>query len=65
MDLDDFGLQISEVRVVEVELALEGPIRHPATAPEQLDDMVQDLIERHGPTLRPFTDRGKFCLWYP
>jgi hypothetical protein len=41
MDLDDFGLQIGEVRVVEVELALEGPIRHTATAMAHLDDMAQ------------------------
>jgi hypothetical protein len=41
MDLDDFGLQIGEVRVVEVELALEGPIRHTAMPMAHLDDMAQ------------------------
>jgi hypothetical protein len=47
VDVDNFGLEIGEVGIVEVELPLEGPIRHPATALEHLEHLLEDLIKRH------------------
>jgi hypothetical protein len=53
--LDNFRLQIGQVGVVEVELPLQGTIRHPATALEDVEHLLQNLIEGHdqpspGPT---------------
>src|SRR5438477_6231637 len=45
--LDDFGFQILEVSVIEIELELEGTIRHTAAALEHVEGAVEDLFEGH------------------
>jgi hypothetical protein len=44
---DEFELEILDVRLVQVELAFEGPIRHPALALQQGHRLVQDLLKGH------------------
>ena len=46
--LDEFELYILDIRLVQVELAFERPIRHPTLALEQGHRLVQDLLEGHG-----------------
>src|SRR5215467_14230277 len=45
--LDDFSFEVFEVVLVEVEAALERPIRHPPVAPQQVKHPGQDLVKRH------------------
>src|SRR5262249_29395209 len=46
--LDEFELDILDICLVQVELAFERPIRHPALALEQSNRLVQHLLEGHG-----------------
>src|SRR5439155_17524966 len=46
--LDEFELDILDIRLVQVELAFQRPIRDPALALEQGHGLVQDLLEGHG-----------------
>ena len=46
--LDEFELDILDIRLIQVELAFERPIRHPALALEQGNRLVQNLLEGHG-----------------
>ena len=50
--LDDFGFQIVKVGVIEMKLALEGPIRHPAPALEHVEGAIQHLLKGHRPPSR-------------
>jgi hypothetical protein len=45
--LDDLGLQIFQVVVIEGKPSLQGPVGHPAFALEEVEDLPQDFIERH------------------
>ncbi len=45
--IDDFSFQILEVRVIEVEPSLEGPVREPLVALQQFEDLGQELVKRH------------------
>ena len=47
VDLNDFHLQVIEVRVIEVELALERPVRDAAALAEQRQDLVQHSVKVH------------------
>src|SRR5262249_14187188 len=47
LDLNDFHLQVVEVRVVKVELALERPIRHTAALTQQCEDLIQHRVKVH------------------
>src|SRR5262245_46875574 len=47
LSADKLFLEVFEIRVIERELALEGPIRHPPLALEQGHDLVEHLIEVH------------------
>jgi hypothetical protein len=46
--IEDLVLQISEGVLVELKFALERPIGHAASLPQELHRLVQDLIEPHG-----------------
>jgi hypothetical protein len=48
MDLNDFSLQIFEIRVIQAELSLEGSIRDPSLALEHGECLSQDLFKCHG-----------------
>ena len=64
--LDQLGLQVLDICVVNLELALERAIRHPLLAPQQCDRLVQTLLEGHAghrrspsiPALSPLTHTG-------
>ena len=45
--VEEFFLQIRKRVVVQVELALEGPIRDAATLAQQCQDLIEDGIEVH------------------
>src|SRR5262245_64541620 len=45
--LDEFELQILDIRLVQVELAFECPIRHPALALEHGYCLVENLLKGH------------------
>ena len=45
--LDEFHLQVVEVRVIEVELALERPVRHTAALAQQCEDLIQHRVKVH------------------
>src|SRR5918912_2578557 len=45
--VDEFGLEILEVVVVQRKAALEGPIRQPALALQQVEDAGQEVVKRH------------------
>jgi hypothetical protein len=45
--IDDFSFQIVEVRVIEIESALEGTVRQPLLTLQQLKDLGQEFIKRH------------------
>ena len=47
MYLNNFHLQVVEVRVIEVELALERPIRHTAALAQQCEDLIQHRVKVH------------------
>jgi hypothetical protein len=47
VDLNDFHLQIVEVRLVEVELALERPIGDAAALAKQRQDLIQHSVKVH------------------
>jgi hypothetical protein len=53
VDLDDFNLQILKVRLVEAELSLEGPVGHTATVPEEVQNLIENLIKVHHSPLSP------------
>src|SRR6266446_7216311 len=61
MDLDNFGLEILQIRVVEVELTLESPVRHTATALEHFEYAIQDFIERHRSSSWSMPNRDASC----
>ena len=46
--LDEFELDILDIRLVQVELAFERPIRQPTLALEQGHRLVENLLEGHG-----------------
>jgi hypothetical protein len=54
VDLDDLHLQIIEVRLVEVELALKRPIGDATALAEQRQDLIQHRVKVH--------DRSSLCL---
>jgi len=47
LNLNDFHSQVVEVRVIEIELALERPVRNAAALAEQRKDLVQHRIKVH------------------
>ena len=44
-DLNKFHLQVVEVRVVKVELALERPVRHTAALAQQCENLIQHRVK--------------------
>jgi hypothetical protein len=46
-DLNKFHLQVVEVRVVKVELALERPVRHTAALAQQCENLIQHRVKVH------------------
>src|SRR6266511_6240512 len=48
VDLDDFELQVLEICLIQINLALEGPIRHPSLTLEHGQGLRQDFLECHG-----------------
>src|SRR5262245_5670557 len=53
----DFGSEIFEVIVVEIEAALERPVGDPALTLEKFEDLGQQLLERHRAWLPLAADR--------
>jgi len=53
-DLNNFHLQVVEVRIIEVELALERPVRDAAALAEQREDLIQYRVKVH--------DQSSMCL---
>jgi hypothetical protein len=51
--LDDFGLQVFEVLLVQIDASPDSPVRYPPVVPEQFKHLGQDLVERHA---RPSAD---------
>jgi len=47
LGVNEFGLEILDVAVVEVEAAFERPIGDAPLALEQVEDLGQDVIIRH------------------
>src|SRR5262245_42390920 len=45
--LDEFELEVLDIRLVQVELAFERPIRDAALTLEQSHRLIQDLLECH------------------
>ena len=43
----NFYLQVVEVPIIEVELALERPVRHTAALAQQCEDLVQQRVKVH------------------
>src|SRR5262249_4082513 len=54
LDLNDFHLQVVEVRVIEIELALERPVRDTASLAEPGKNLIQHRAQVH--------DRLSTCL---
>jgi hypothetical protein len=50
--LDEFVLQIFQIRIIELELPLEGAIGQTPPALEHGDCLVQDLLKGHEPPSR-------------
>src|SRR5262245_28325320 len=48
VDLDDFGLQILEILVIQAKLSLEGAIRYTSLALEHGECLIQDFLQCHG-----------------
>jgi hypothetical protein len=47
LDLKDFQLQVVKEGVIEVELALERPVRDAASLAEQRQDLIQHGVKVH------------------
>jgi hypothetical protein len=47
MHIEEFILQIVEVVVIKIEASLEGTIRYPSLAFQEVDDLGENLIEGH------------------
>jgi hypothetical protein len=47
--LDELGFQIFQIRVIEIELPLEGPIGQAPPALEHVYRLVEDLLKGHRP----------------
>src|SRR5262249_2042554 len=47
LGLDDLSFKVFEIVLVEVEAALQRPIRHPPVAPQQVKHLGQELVKRH------------------
>jgi hypothetical protein len=45
--LNEFGFQIVEGSVIEMKLALEGTIRHPASTLEHHHRLLENLLKSH------------------
>jgi hypothetical protein len=45
--IEDFVLQIVEVVVIEIKSSLEGTIRYPSLAFQEVDNLGEDFIEGH------------------
>jgi hypothetical protein len=50
--LNKFGFHIVQIRVIELELPLEGAIGQASPALEHGDRLVQDLLKGHRPPSR-------------
>jgi hypothetical protein len=54
LPLDEFGFQIFQIRVIELELALQGAIGQAPPALEHGDRLVEDFLKVHrAPSLSP------------
>lgn len=51
--LDDFGLQILQVRIIKPKLPLESPIRDPLMTLEECEYLIEYCIEVHTQSLAP------------
>jgi hypothetical protein len=49
LPLDEFGFQIFQIRVIELELPLEGAIGQAPPALEHGNRLVEDLLKGHRP----------------
>jgi hypothetical protein len=47
MHVEEFILQVVEVVVIEVKSSLEGTIRYPSLAFEEVNDLGENVIEGH------------------
>jgi hypothetical protein len=47
MHVEEFILQVVEVVVIKIEASLEGTIRYPSLAFQEVDDLGENLIEGH------------------
>jgi hypothetical protein len=45
--MDQFFLQVFEVVVIQSEAALQRPVGYPPLALEELNNLLQNVIERH------------------
>jgi hypothetical protein len=65
--LNDFHLQVVEVRVIEVELALERPVRDAASLAEQREHLIQHSVKVHErpSTCLPGSAQTASDLWGP
>jgi hypothetical protein len=45
--LDELGFEVFQIVIVETELPFQSPIGHPAAAPEQVHDLVEQGIKVH------------------
>jgi hypothetical protein len=52
--LNDFHLQVVEVRIIKVELTFERPVRDTPSLAEQREDLIQHSVKVH--------DRRSPCL---
>ena len=43
----ELALKVFEVRVVQVELALQGSVGHTATAPQEVHNPIEDVVKIH------------------
>jgi len=48
--MNDFIFQVLEVGVIEVIPTLDGSIRHPSLALEEVNDLGEDVVKRHDRT---------------
>src|SRR5215475_3926217 len=47
LGVDEFGLEVFEVLIVEPKAAFERPIGHASLALQQVEDLGQDFVKRH------------------
>jgi hypothetical protein len=47
LGVDDFFLQVLDIVVINIKASLEGTIRDPPLAFEEVDDLGEDVIEGH------------------